>query len=65
MEGFLEWPLGTPDLSVNNFWFWGNIRHKLYQRPVPNTLNELTAKLRGLLLEINNETIRKAYKFFV
>ena len=62
---FLEWPPKSPDLSVNDFWLWGDIRHKLYQKPVPNTLNKLTTKLRGLLLEINNETIKKAYQSFV
>ena len=62
--GFLEWPTRSPDLSVNDFWLWGDIRQKLYQRPVPNTLNELTTKLRELL-KINNETIRKVYQSFV
>ena len=52
-------------MSVNDFWLWRDIRHKLYQKPTPNTLNELTKKLRGLLVEINNEPIRKAYQYFV
>lgn len=38
-----------------------NITHKLYQRPVPNTLNDLISKLRGLLFDIKNETFTKAY----
>ena len=53
----------SPDLSVNDFWLWGDIRHKLYHKLAVNTLDELTTKLRGFFLEINNETIGKATLF--
>ena len=59
--GPIAWPARSPDLSVLDFWMWGDIRHKLYRHPRPTTLVELKEKLANLLRSVTLDTVRKAY----
>lgn len=59
------WPPRSPDLSVLDFWLWGDIRHKLYQQPVPQNLDDLANKLTGLLANVKTDIIAKSFQSFL
>lgn len=59
------WPPRSPDLSVLDFWLWGDIRHKLYQKHVPQNLDELANKLTNLLENIETDIIERSFGSFL
>ena len=63
--GHIEWPPRSPDLSVNDFWLWGDIRNRLYSSPRPCNLIDLRSHLEHLLQSISIETIDRAYESFI
>lgn len=63
--GSIEWPPRSPDLSLNDFWLWGDIRNRLYSSPRPRNLTELRSRLEHLLQSISVQTIARAYESFI
>ena len=63
--GPIMWPPRSPDLSVPDFWLWGQIRDSLYKAPRPKSLQDLKSRLIHLLESMDKATIQKAYQSFV
>ena len=63
--GHIQWPPRSPDLSVLDFWLWGQIRNDLYKDPRPTTINDLKIRLTFLLENIEKASITRAYESFV
>ena len=58
------WPPRSPDLSVLDFWLWGDVRNRLYQNPRPKTICELKERLTTILNCVSSEVIARSYKSF-
>ena len=63
--GPIIWPPRSPDLSIPDFWLWGQIRDNLYKAPRPKSLQDLKARLTYLLENVDKASIQKAYQSFV
>lgn len=63
--GPIAWPPRSPDLSINDFWLWGDVRDRLYRKPRPSTIRELEARLTSILDSIPMTTIRKSFDSFL
>ena len=63
--GPIMWPPRSPNLSVPDFWLWGQIRDSLYKAPRPKSLQDLKSRIIHLLESIDKATIQKAYQLFV
>lgn len=63
--GPIAWPPRSPDLSINDFWLWGDVRDRLYRRPRPSTIRELEVRLISILDSIPMSTIRKSFDSFL
>ena len=59
--GSIQWPPRSPDLSVYDFWLWGDIRYRLYSPPRPSTLPDLRSRLEILLQNVSLEMIERSY----
>ena len=63
--GPIIWPPRSPNLSIPDFWLWGQIRDNLYKAPRPKSLQDLKARLTYLLENVDKASIQKAYQSFV
>lgn len=64
-SGPMHWPPRSPDLSVPDFWLWGQVRDNLYKTPRPKTLQDLKTRLSHILQSVDKATIKKAYDSFI
>ena len=46
-RGSIEWPSHSPDLTPMDFFFWGVVKNKVYERN-PHTVDELRVHLRSI-----------------
>ena len=53
-------PPRSPDLTILDFWLWGDIHNRLYQRQVPKSLEDLEQRLTNLLKEVKKEINTKS-----
>ena len=60
-RGGREWSPRSPDLSVLDFFFFNELRNKVFSHPRPNNLLELEAKIRNAYDEIDHDMIRRAF----
>ena len=63
--GSIQWPPRSPDLSINDFWLWGDIRNRLYSPPRPRTLPDLRSRLENFLQNVPLEMIERSYQSFI
>lgn len=49
----LKWPPRSPDLTVCDFFLWGYVKDKVYEPPMPQTLQELRGRIRNAVESIN------------
>ena len=45
-RGEIEWPDRSPDLTTCDYWYWGYIKHLVYDSERPKMLEELEAKIK-------------------
>lgn len=59
LNGPLEWPPRSPDLTPLDFYLWGTIKSEVYKNNI-DSKEELEARVRGALRGLPPEQIRKA-----
>ncbi|KAK8402566.1 hypothetical protein O3P69_000747 [Scylla paramamosain] len=62
-RGDVEWPPGSPDLSICDFFLWGYLKEKVF-RGRPNNLEELKMRIREEIAVIPLEMCRRAAENF-
>ena len=60
----IEWPARSPDLTTCDYWFWGYIKHLVYDSERPKTLEELEAKIKYSIESIPLHLYKPAIKSF-
>ena len=45
-EVFCEWPPRSPDLTVCAYFLWGLFKNKVYQPPLPESIDDLNEHIR-------------------
>jgi len=53
-RGSIEWPPRSPDLTPMDFFFWGVVKNKVYEKN-PKTVHELTDYIHDAFREINED----------
>ena len=53
-RGSIEWPPHSPDLTPMDFFFWGVVKNKVYEKN-PKTINELKDYIHDALREIDED----------
>ena len=51
-RGSIEWPSHSPDLTPMDFFFWGVVKNKVYERN-PHTVDELKEYILEAFIEID------------
>ena len=55
----VEWPPRSPDLSLPDFFLWGQIKAEVYRRPVPS-LAALKRRIRAAIRAVPRATLKAA-----
>ena len=50
----MEWPPRSPDLTPMDFFFWGVVKNKVYEKN-PKTVHELTDYIHDAFREIDED----------
>lgn len=56
--GPILWPARSPDLNSLDFFYWGYLKNKVYETPIPN-LNELRRRLHHFAAEANERRLAR------
>ena len=62
--GPLVWPARSPDLTIMDFYLWGYLKQKVYERPLNNDLDELKTRIREAIANTPLQEIQKSYREF-
>ena len=54
---YLQWPLGSPDLTPMRFFLWGFVKDKLYVPPLPANLPEVKDRIREAVAVITPDML--------
>ena len=58
-NGDFEWPPGSPDLTVTDFFLWGYLKSKVYASK-SKTIDELKCNIRAEIAAITTEMLANA-----
>lgn len=61
-NGPILWPPRSPDISPLDFYLWGMLKQKIYQRDFGNNLALLKEAIREAILDIQPEELHKVYQ---
>ena len=59
--GPVSWPACSPDLALHDYHLWGRVKDTVHHDP-PQTINELTTKIREAIRVINEGTLKQVFK---
>lgn len=59
INGPIQWPPKSPDLSPLDFFLWGTLKNKVYRTP-SNSLEHLKEKIRSACEELSRDMLRKS-----
>lgn len=62
--GIIRWPPRSPDLSPNDFHFWGHIKNKIYGHHVLNNLEELKAAIGNVCGSLSRKHLANVRREF-
>lgn len=62
--GPVPWPARSPDLTPMDFFFWGYIKHLVYEHE-PKDLNDLRNRIRRAFQSVSVETLHKVHLQFI
>ena len=62
-RGTIEWPARSPDLAPLDFYFWGNVKGKIYA-PRPSHLQGLIDKIRAESNQLSPAELRRVHQEF-
>ncbi len=60
-RGGHEWSPRSPDMSVLDFFFFHELRNKVFAHPRPTSLPELEQKIKDAYDDIDHDMIRRAF----
>lgn len=63
-RGTIPWPARSPDLSVNDFFFWGYIKEIIYKHERLSNLNELRQKIIDAFATVTPEMLTNVRQSF-
>jgi len=52
-----QWPPRSPDLTVCDFFLWGNVKDRVYVPPLPTTLNELRHRITAAVAAVTKDML--------
>jgi hypothetical protein len=58
------WPPRSPDLSICDFYLWGNLKGKVYKNN-PRTADALKTEIRNIVHSINGDELQRVFRNFM